>query len=120
LGSFVTTSLINETQRRILLENGARRQAGGAIDAPPVVKLFTPDANATWLLVELDPEDPDLAFGLCDLGLGEPELGSVRISELSEVRGGLGLPIERDFHFQSDVPVSIHAASARRTGRIEA
>ena len=48
----------------------------------PVVKLFTPDASATWLLTELDPADPDLAFGLCDLGLGCPELGYVRLSEL--------------------------------------
>ena len=41
----------------------------------PVVKLFTPDVNATWLLTELDPEDPDISFGLCDLGVGCPELG---------------------------------------------
>ena len=39
------------------------------------MKLFTPDANATWLLTELDPVEPDRAFGLCDLGLGYPELG---------------------------------------------
>jgi hypothetical protein len=30
-----------------------------------VVKLFTPDAACTWLLTELDPDDPDIAFGLC-------------------------------------------------------
>jgi len=35
---------------------------------------------ATWLLTELDSEDPDIAFGLCDLGMQCPELGSVRIS----------------------------------------
>lgn len=48
----------------------------------PVVKLFTPDTDCTWLLSELDPTDPDLAFGLCDLSLGTPELSSVRLSEL--------------------------------------
>ncbi len=41
----------------------------------PVVKLFTPDAAATWLISEADPDDPDRLFGLCDLGLGYPELG---------------------------------------------
>ena len=46
------------------------------IDFKPVVKLFTPDAQCTWLLTELDP-DGGLAFGLCDLGMGEPELGYV-------------------------------------------
>ncbi|WP_432431077.1 DUF2958 domain-containing protein [Mesorhizobium loti] len=30
----------------------------------PVLKLFTPDAGATWLLTEIYPEHPDLAFGL--------------------------------------------------------
>ncbi|WP_439331030.1 DUF2958 domain-containing protein [Mesorhizobium carmichaelinearum] len=34
-----------------------------------MVKLFTRDAGATWLLTEIDPDDPDHAFGLCDLGL---------------------------------------------------
>jgi hypothetical protein len=30
------------------------------------VKLFTPDAGATWLLTEIDPHDQDRGFGLCD------------------------------------------------------
>jgi hypothetical protein len=38
------------------------------------------------------PEDPDIAFGLCDLGLGFPELGTVRISELQVLAGPVGLP----------------------------
>jgi Protein of unknown function (DUF2958) len=51
----------------------------------PVVKLFTADGNATWLLSELNP-DIDLAFGLCDLVLGEPELGYVSLVELAAAR----------------------------------
>ena len=31
----------------------------GYIDHKPVVKLFTPDAGRTWLLTEIDPDDPD-------------------------------------------------------------
>ena len=58
----------------------------GAIDFEPVVKLFTPDGNATWLLTELDPNGAYLAFGLCDLGLGEPELGYVSLPELAAAR----------------------------------
>lgn len=86
----------------------------------PVVKLFEPDAQATWLLTELDPNDPDIAFGLCDLGFGSPELGSVRISEIECLRGGLGLPVERDIAFAPDKPLSAYAAVARREGRIDA
>lgn len=89
-----------------------------AIDHNPVVKLFTPDAGATWLLTETDPEDPDIAFGLCDLGLGYPELGSVRISELQTVRGGLGLPVERDLHFTADEPISVYADRASEAGGV--
>ena len=73
--------LFTNAQREQLLRNGqASRERD--IDPPPVVKLFTPDANATWLLTELDPQDADRAFGLCDLGLGSPELGYVSLAEL--------------------------------------
>jgi len=51
------------------------------------------------LLSELDPRDPDLAFGLCGIGLGEPALGYVRLSELTSLLGALGLPVERDRAF---------------------
>ncbi len=84
----------------------------------PVVKLFTPDANCTWLLSELDPDEPDIAFGLCDLGFGCPELGSVRISEIAGLRGALGLPAERDRFFTAEHSLSAYADIARQNGRI--
>lgn len=110
--------LLTEAQRRELLANGQRSAAGDQIDPLPVVKLFTPDAGATWLLSELDPEDPDRAFGLCDLGLGCPEIGYVSLTELASVRGRLGLPVERDVHFAADRPLSAYAAEAGRHWRI--
>jgi Protein of unknown function (DUF2958) len=57
--------LLTETQRKKLLANGERRKIDDDFDPHPVVKLFTPDADCTWLLTELDPEEPDRAFGLC-------------------------------------------------------
>jgi hypothetical protein len=61
-------TLLTNEQREQLLENGrAQRDAekrGEPIDFYPVVKLFTPEAQATWLLTELHPRDPDVAFGL--------------------------------------------------------
>lgn len=59
------------------------------------MKLFLPGSAATWLLTETDPDDPDIAFVLCDLGLGFPEIGSVRRSELESLRSPLGLAVER-------------------------
>jgi hypothetical protein len=90
----------------------------GEPDFKPVVKLFTPDAVCTWLLTEIDRDDPDIAFGLYDLGMGFPELGSVSPSELASVRGRLGLPIERDLHFVSMKTLSAYADDARRVGAI--
>src|SRR4051795_10833236 len=84
--------LITAAQRAELLANGTRSALGLTIDPPPVVKLFTPDAGATWLLTELDPADPDRAFGLCDLGLGCPVFGYAPPAEIPSVRARPGLP----------------------------
>lgn len=112
-------SLIPHTLRAALLANGVHAE-NGRDDPFPVIKLFTPDANGTWLLARLDPHRPDLAFGLCDPGLGSPELGDVLISELEDLRGPLGLPVEMDILFEADRPLSVYAAEARRRGRIVA
>jgi hypothetical protein len=114
--------LLTKDLREKLLANGRRQQplrgTGVEIDFVPVVKLFTPDAGATWLLTEIDPEDPDIAFGLCDLGLGCPEIGSVSLAEIAAVRGRLRLPVERDLHFRADRTLSEYAAQAHRVGAI--
>jgi Protein of unknown function (DUF2958) len=88
----------------------------GALDFRPVVKIFTPDAQCTWLLTEIDPDS--VAFGLCDLGMGEPELGYVSLAELAAVHGKPGLPIERDLHFEADKTIGAYADEARSHGRI--
>ena len=64
--------------------------------------------------------DPDIAFGLCDLGMGCPELDSVRLSEIGAVRGALGLPVERDLFFEAATPLSRYAADALKLGMISA
>eukprot|EP01035_Chromulina_nebulosa_P039543 gene39543-53470_t len=60
--SAMTEPLTANEERAQLLANGRDRAAGLAIDPLPVVRLFTPDAHATWLLVSLDPADGDTAF----------------------------------------------------------
>lgn len=116
-------TLIDPASRTMLLTNGHYRKELGEDDdhdPQPIVKLFTPDGAATWLLSAIDPDDQDIAFGLCDLGLGVPELGYVRLSELMQLRGGLGLPVERDLHFCPKMTISAYAALARLAGRIVA
>lgn len=102
-------NLFTKAQFEQLLANGRNRDQ----DHPPVVKLFTPDANCTWLLSEIDPEEP-ITFGLCDLGLGFPELGCVSLAELRSLRGKLGLPVERDLSFNAEHPLSVYAEAARQ------
>lgn len=87
-------------------------------DMLPVVKLFTPDANCTWLLSEINPNYLDTAYGLCDLGLGFVEFGAVSLTELRSFRDSLGLPVERDFHFKANKPVSEYSKEAQNHGCI--
>jgi len=113
--------LTNELRDKLLANGREQAKVKGTKaekDFWPVVKLFYPAGAATWLLTELDPDDPDIAFGLADLGHGFPELGSVRISELESFRGTFRLGIERDLHFEAKAPLSRYADAAREAGRI--
>jgi len=115
-------TLITSAQRQRLVDNGRAQRASidrqaQALDFEPVVKLFTPDANATWLLTELT-EDDGLAFGLIDLGVGEPELGYVSLKELAAARGPSGLPVERDLHFAPTRTIAAYAELACEHRRI--
>lgn len=102
-------------QRELLHDNYHSENWGERV---PVVKLFTPDANATWLLTTLDPENDDIAWGLCDLGVGFPELGYVSLKELSDVRGSLGLPVERDLHVRFEKSTNAYCQLAQSKGFI--
>jgi hypothetical protein len=109
--------LIPAADRVKLVANGRRSHLDG-YDPAPVVKLFTPDAQATWLIYDIDPTNPDRAYALCDLGLGYPEMGAVSLAEIAAIRGHLRLPVERDRSFSTDFPISAWADAARAKGRI--
>ena len=115
-------SLLTKEIRDKLLANGREQAKVKATKAErdfwPVVKFFYPAGAHTWLITELDPEDPDIAFGLCDLGNGFPELGTVRISELESFVGTAGLRIERDRFFTAKAPISRYIDAASEAGCI--
>lgn len=100
-----------------LLANGQASQEAER-DHTPVVKFFDPAGAATWLISELNPGEPDLLFGLCDLGMGFPELGDVRFSELKATKNRLGIDLERDLFFAATYPLSVYTDAARRHERI--
>ena len=60
------------------------------------VKFFTPDSGFTFWATEFDGKDT--FFGLVDGHC--KELGYFSLSELESIRGPMGLPIERDLHWQ--------------------
>ena len=114
------TVLITPEQHVQLLANGALFDRNEDFDPLPIVKLFTPDAGCTWLLCSIEADQPEIAWGLYDLGLGCPEMGSVRLGEIAMVRGRLGLRVERDLHFTACKPISAYARDARLVGMIVA
>lgn len=114
----MTQPLTTAEQRAQLLANGEARAAGQATDPLPVVRLFTPDAHVTWLLAALDPADGDTAWGLIDLGIGMPELGTVRLSDLAAIVGPLQKPVMRDLYFRASRPLSEYVGLAQIDGSI--
>ena len=80
-------------------------QDGKGGEAIVHVKFFTPDSGWTWYATEgepvLDESGKEVDFRFFGLVDGhEKEIGYFMLSELEEVRGPMGLPIERDLYFQ--------------------
>ena len=103
------------------IENQKAEMSDYDIDPKPVVKLFNPCGAQTWLITEIEPKTNN-AFGLCDMGMGSPELGYVAIDELAALKlpGWGNMGIERDIHFEANMTISEYADQARETGSIAA
>jgi len=87
-------------------------QDGKGGKAVVYVKYFTPSSSWTWFATEgepvLDESGKEVDFKFFGLVEGhEKELGYFVLSELEEVRGPMGLPIERDLHFKPKTLVEI-------------
>ena len=104
-------NLFTDEQFTKLIANGSDNNVDK--DYPPVVKLFMTNTLCMWLISELDPEYPDIAFGLCDLGMGFPEMGSVSIQELVDAED-VWRSVKRDTFFEGNYPLSVYAYAARR------
>ena len=69
----------------------------GSLNPMCHVKLFTPDSNWSWYIIEFSKTDTSTCYGYVK-GL-ESELGYFTLEELESVHGPLGLSIERDLSF---------------------
>lgn len=88
-------------------------------DHRPVALLFLTNTRCVWLINEINPDYPDEAFGLCDLGMGSPELGYVSIEELILTQS------DNDFvllvnnpNFKPAYPMSVYYQVASEAQRI--
>ena len=72
-------------------------QDGKGVNQIAYAKLFTPDANWSWYITEFDPGSKT-CFGLVDGN--EKELGYFSLEDISNIRGPLGLKVERDLSFE--------------------
>lgn len=116
MSKLITTAQMRRLQRQWAEREHARR-SGRAFDPRPLVKLFTPDAGATWLIAAISP-DGRTAWGVCDLGLGFVEIGELDMAELCAVRGRLGLPVERDRWFAPSTTLEGYRAQGASGGRL--
>ena len=111
--------LTKAIKEKLLANSKATLEAEGAsLPHKPVVKYFNPCGAATWLITEMDEDG--IMYGLSNLGMGFPELGSVSLAELESVKLPFGLGIERDLHFEADKTLVEYANEARASGRIAA
>lgn len=102
--------LFTDQEYQQLLKNGYEPDKNHA----PVVKLVLPGTSCIWLLSEIDPDNQSIAFGLCDLGMGFPELGYVSLDELQSVQVPvLGYAVQRAAFFEPKYPMSVYADAAR-------
>ena len=95
--------LLTKELREKLLPLYSQDGKGGK--AVVYVKYFTPSSSWSWFITEGEPvlseSGTEIDFKFFGLVFGhEKELGYVLLSELEEVRGPMGLPIERDLHFK--------------------
>jgi hypothetical protein len=97
---------ITAEQMKQLIKNGAQEEH--CKDHFPVVRLYTAQPQMEWLLASIDPKEPNIAYGIYDLGLGSPELGYFDLNELIQN----GWVIGNDQFFKADRPISTYFAHA--------
>lgn len=111
----IAKSLFTEAQYELLIKNGSDTSVDK--DYPPVAKLFMVNTTCVWLISELDPDAPNIAFGLCDLGMGFPEIGYVDLREIDQAQNAFRFLV-RDTAFEGKYPLSVYAHAARYVAEI--
>lgn len=104
--------LLTSDQRERLLANASNPDG----DHVPVVKLFNPMGPGVWLATMLDEDG--ILWGLADLDMDCVEYGTFSLAELTALKVGLGLGIERDILFETRTRLSTWLELANETGNL--
>lgn len=117
--------LLTQAQYKRLLRNGQVRKAlcgdnRKALDFYPVVKLYRPDERWIFLLTEVDPDNPDIAFGLYERAFTSSRYGLVSLEDLARVRFSSGTKMLCDHSFIPEKTISEYYREASELGYINA
>ena len=109
LGHSFMDDLFGAERYAALRENHKRRPKNDH-DPRPVAHLYLPGNRCQWLLTEIDEDN--IAFGLCDLGMGFPELGYVDLTEVMEAACSVCAELRCNTDFRAIAPLSVYAEQA--------
>ena len=120
--SAASRNLITRSAFEDLIRNGRFRDeddSGEAVCADfdsfnplPVLMLFS--SPAVWLLTDMASEDPDVVFGLFDLGANYPEIGYERLSRLIAAFPDLTC----SQNFRARAPLHAYIDASRKAGYV--
>lgn len=104
-------TLFTDEQITQLVKNG--EDPNPDKDHIPVARLKLIGNGASWLVCELNPDDEDTAYGLCDLGHGYAELRSFKISAIETIAEEMEKSLlKRDESFKGQFPISVYFRAA--------
>jgi len=77
----------------------AKLEKAGYYGKTAIMKLFNPYGGQTWIVTGRDPDEPDMLYGVVDLGMGCVEAGPFYLPELLEAQSPFRFKLERDMYF---------------------
>ncbi|MDO4644040.1 MAG: DUF2958 domain-containing protein, partial [Cardiobacteriaceae bacterium] len=111
----ITTSHIETLftpEQLAALQQNHRESRRKGHDPQPIVHLRIPGNSCQWLITEIDEDN--ICFGLCDLGMGFPELGYISLDEILDCTNALYC----EPRFRAKAPLSKYTEKARAASQI--
>ena len=107
--------IITDRQRKQLIENGLPENSGK--NHYPISFIEVKKVGYAILITEINSEDSDLCFGLCDYG-GTVRLTTFSISKLKEDVKSENSAFSTNFDFWGKYPIAVYARVAKEIGAV--